>query len=318
MTPYDGKTVLSCRNVSKSYGSRQILKDIGMEMCEGAVLGLLGPNGAGKTSFMKSILGLVYPDAGEISVFGHDISSKREQALEKVGAIVEAPVFPGYLTAYENLKYLSSLTCRIPKTKIMDTLELVGLKDVADRKVESFSFGMKQRLGIAQSLLPDSKFLILDEPTNGLDPHGIAGMRKLLRRLSEELKVSIMVSSHLLHEIEHICTHIVIIHHGAKILDASAAELSRMNETVAVTVRKIHSPLLREFQGFLSEQVLEDDEEFSILKYSIAPGQIPELVKKSVESGAEVYAVNHHKMNLEDIFIDMTSSGEKNACIDSF
>ncbi len=312
------KTVLSCSGVSKSFGRRKILIDIGFELPEGAVLGLLGPNGAGKTTIMKSIVGLVCPDEGEIFIFGHDVSSKREKALANVGAIVEAPVFPGYLTGYENLMYLSSLTGKTTKDKVMDTLELVGLKEAANAKVDSYSFGMKQRLGIAQALLPDSKILILDEPTNGLDPHGIAGMRRLIKHLSEELKVSIIVSSHLLHEMEQVCGRVVIIHHGRKMLEASSEELAKEHESVSLTAKGGPLPELRAFHGFLSETPRHDDASVRVFKYSISPESIPELVRAAVQAGADVTAVSHNKLNLEGIFIDLTSSGEKNVRIDSF
>jgi len=313
-----GKTVLACKGVSKSFGKRKILTDVGFELPEGSVLGLLGPNGAGKTTLMKSILGLVYPDEGEITVFGHDVASAREKALARVGAIIEAPVFPGYLTGYENLMYLSSLTGRATKAKIMDTLEMVGLMEAAHSKVEGYSFGMKQRLGIAQALLPDSKILILDEPTNGLDPHGIAGMRRLIRRLSEELNVSVIVSSHLLYEMEQVCGKVVIIHHGKKVLEASSAELSKEHESVSMTVRGGDLPKLKTFIGFVSDSPSHKGHDLRALKFSISPEKIPDLVRAAVDAGCDVSAVSHNKLNLEGIFIELTSSGDRNVRTDSF
>ncbi len=314
----DKRKVLTCKGVSKRFGKRQIVKDVGFELGEGEVLGLLGPNGAGKTTIMKSIMGLVYPDDGEIEVFGHDVSSAREKALANVGAIIESPVFPGYLTGFENLMYLASLTASTSKARVMETLELVGLKESAHSRVEGYSFGMKQRLGIAQALLPDSKILILDEPTNGLDPHGIAGMRRLVGRLSKEMNVSIIVSSHLIGEMEQVCDKVVIIHHGRKVLDASAAELAKEHETVTLSVRGGEFPSLKAIAGFVSEAPARHGIAERVFKYSLTPEKVPDIVKAAVEAGAQVCAVSHNKLNLESLFLELTSSGEKNVRIDSF
>lgn len=314
----DKRKVLTCKGVSKRFGKRQIVKDVGFELGEGEVLGLLGPNGAGKTTIMKSIMGLVYPDDGEIEVFGHDVSSAREKALANVGAIIESPVFPGYLTGFENLMYLASLTASTSKERVMETLELVGLKESAHSRVEGYSFGMKQRLGIAQALLPDSKILILDEPTNGLDPHGIAGMRRLVGRLSKELNVSIIVSSHLIGEMEQVCDKVVIIHHGRKVLDASAAELAKEHETLTLELKGGEFPSLKAIPGFVSEAPARHGIAERVLKYSLTPDKAPEIVKAAVEAGAQVCAVSHNKLNLESLFLELTSSGEKNVRIDSF
>jgi ABC-2 type transport system ATP-binding protein len=312
--------VLSCKGLSKRYGRRSIISDIGFELREGSILGLLGPNGAGKTTIMKGLLGLVYPDEGEVMIFGHDLSYARKKALMKVGAIVEAPVFPGYLTGFENLDYLSSLTSRTTREGILDTLELVGLKDAANLKVEAYSFGMKQRLGIAQALLPDSKILILDEPTNGLDPHGIAGMRRLLKRLSTERGVSIIVSSHLLFEMEQVCDHVVIIHHGRKMLDAGVEELAQKHESIQLTLREPAPQSLHELPGFISDAPSLNDPQVRVLKYGMRPAGAPSLVKAAVEGGAEILSVSHSKLDLECLFLELTAEakGSDNVRIDSF
>lgn len=318
MCPENGKGIaLSCRNVSKYYGSRVILDAIDMQIAEGEVLGLLGPNGAGKTTLMKSILGLSCPDDGEIEVFGHDVVSKRTLALARVGAIVEAPMFPVYLTARDCLYYLSALSAKVSNKRIMEVLDLVGLAEAADRKVEGFSYGMKQRLGIAQALLPDSKFLILDEPANGLDPHGIAGMRRLLRRLSSEMKVSVLVSSHLLHEVEQVCGRVVIINKGKKILDATHDELASMDEAVAITVRSSYPEAMKTIPGFVSENPVEE-KDFVVLKYAIPSDKVPDLVRQSVGIGADISSVEHGKSGLESIFISLTARRGDNDSSDSF
>ncbi len=318
MCPENEKRIaLSCRNVSKHYGSRVILDSIDMDIAEGEVLGLLGPNGAGKTTLMKSILGLSCPDDGEIEVFGYDVISDRARALARVGAIVEAPMFPVYLTARDCLYYLSALSAKVSDKRIMEVLDLVGLSEAADRKVEGFSYGMKQRLGIAQALLPDSKFLILDEPANGLDPHGIAGMRRLLRKLSAEMNVSVLVSSHLLHEVEQVCGRVVIINKGKKILDATHDELAAMDEAVSITVKTPYPETLKEIVGFISETLLEE-KDFAVLRYALPSAGVPELVRQAVGKGAEISSVEHGKSGLENIFISLTARRGDNDSTDSF
>jgi ABC-2 type transport system ATP-binding protein len=308
--------VLDCRSIRKKAGRRTILDDVSLQMRRGEITGLLGPNGAGKTTLMKTILGLSSPDDGEVRVFGHDISLHRRKAIRKVGAIIESPVFPGYLTARQNLMYYASLTGPCGEDKIRRALELSGLSDSADRKVETFSFGMKQRLGIAQALLPESAFLILDEPANGLDPHGISGMRGLLRKLSREFGAAILVSSHLLHEIEHVCDRVVIIHKGKKILDADAAGLAAGGESVSLTVDSPCPAALREIKGFI-EELPGKLPGRALLRFSAGEHETPEIVRRAADAGANIYHAAYERLNLESLFLSLTHSGDSDACSDS-
>ncbi|NQZ71175.1 MAG: ATP-binding cassette domain-containing protein, partial [Lentisphaeria bacterium] len=202
--------ILTARNITKRYGKQYALKDIDLTINEGEIFGFLGPNGAGKTTFIKIMLGLATPHDGELELMGVDIFRNRKAAIQQVGAVVEAPIFFEYMTAYENLSYLVALSKKISRERILDVLDMVGLSAAVNKKVGAFSFGMKQRLGIAQALLPDTRFLILDEPTNGLDPHGISGVRKLIRKLTSELGITVFLSSHLLIEVEQICDRVCI------------------------------------------------------------------------------------------------------------
>ncbi|MCJ8330337.1 MAG: ATP-binding cassette domain-containing protein, partial [Lentisphaeria bacterium] len=202
--------ILTARNITKRYGKQYALKDIDLTINEGEIFGFLGPNGAGKTTFIKIMLGLATPHDGELELMGVDIFRNRKAAIQQVGAVVEAPIFFEYMTAYENLSYLVALSKKISRERILDVLDMVGLSAAVNKKVGAFSYGMKQRLGIAQALLPDTRFLILDEPTNGLDPHGISGVRKLIRKLTSELGITVFLSSHLLIEVEQICDRVCI------------------------------------------------------------------------------------------------------------
>ncbi len=310
--------VLSCRNVSKRYGRATVLEDISIELAPGEVFGFLGPNGAGKTTLIKSILGLVTPQAGEISIFGHDLFLRRRAALRAVGAVVEAPLFPEYLSAFDNLRYLASFTAPVTAARVQEALERVGLGDVAHRPVGTFSYGMKQRLGIAQALLPDMRLLILDEPTNGLDPHGIAGMRNLIHSLSHNQGLTIFLSSHLLYEVEQVCDRFLIIHHGKRVTEGRMddAGLQRGAAQVDITLGA-GAPLaaLREHPAF--EAVLWGDDAAGSVCLRFRTAAVAELVRELVGRGCAVEAAQPCRRSLEDLFIELTRK-EGDARHDSF
>jgi len=306
---------LLCAELTKRYGRREVLKDVDLRVEPGQVFGLLGPNGAGKTTLIRLVLGLALPTSGRVQIFGQDLFTARREVIREVGAVVEAPAFFPYLTAFENLHHLVSLTRPLPRERILDALTAVGLGEVPDQKVGTFSYGMKQRLGIAQALLPDTRLLILDEPTNGLDPHGIAGMRGLIRRISQERGIAVLVSSHLLGEIEQVCDQIVIIHHGRKVMDASLDDLQRRDAEVQILVEPDPAALAR--AGLESVPVASEDG-LQVLRLSLPEAEIPARVRRLVEAGLAVHRVERRTRNLEEIFLQHTERSEGDVRIDSF
>jgi ABC-2 type transport system ATP-binding protein len=206
--------VLEIDNITKLYKNNRGIRDISLDIYKGDVFGFLGPNGAGKTSAMKIITGLMKPDSGDVRIFGHSIKNEYEKAMSKVGAIVETAESFQYLTAYENLKIASRYYNIDSKTRIDEVLGLTGLLKYKNEKVEKFSLGMKQRLGIAAALISEPELVILDEPLNGLDVNGMVDMRNIIKTLAQEKQVTFFISSHLIHDIELTCNRVGIIYEG--------------------------------------------------------------------------------------------------------
>jgi len=306
---------LLCAALTKRYGRKEVLNGVDLRVEPGQVFGLLGPNGAGKTTLIRLVLGLALPTSGRVQIFGRDLFTHRREVICQVGAVVEAPAFFPYLTAFENLHHLVSLTRALPRERILDALAAVGLGEVPDQKVGTFSYGMKQRLGIAQALLPDTRLLILDEPTNGLDPHGIAGMRGLIRRISQERGIAVLVSSHLLGEIEQVCDQVVILHHGRKVMDASIEDLQRRDAEVLILVDPDPAALAR---AGLDGTPTATEDGLQVLRLSLPEAEIPALVRRVVEAGLAVHRVERRTRNLEEIFLQHTERSEGDVRIDSF
>ena len=219
-------TIIKVNNLSKQFKEIKAVDDLSFTVEEGDVYGFLGQNGAGKSTTIRMLLTLVKPSAGNISIFGEDLFSHRNKILKQVGAVIEKPDLYKYLSAFDNLAIFAKLSGVKPHRKLLlDQLQLVGLDERAFSKVKTFSQGMKQRLGIAVALVHDPKLIILDEPTNGLDPQGIADMRNLILKLSREMGKTILISSHLLSEIELVANRMLIIHKGKKMVEGIVAEL---------------------------------------------------------------------------------------------
>ncbi len=217
---------LETSKLSHRFAGSQVLKDLALRVPEGSIYGFLGPNGAGKTTTLRLVLGLLKKQQGEINVFGRPFGPNRLAVLRRVGSLIESPSVYAQLTAVENLRVLQRIY-RCPASRIVEVLQLVGLADTGTKKAGRFSFGMKQRLGIAIALLNDPALLILDEPTNGLDPEGIIEMRELLRSLNRTKGVTILISSHLLAEMQKLVTHAGIIHKGQLLFQGTLNELHR-------------------------------------------------------------------------------------------
>ncbi len=217
--------VLELRHLTKRYGKTIAVDDLSLTVCRGEVWGLLGPNGAGKTTTIRAILGLVRPDAGEVVVMGHPVGRGAQRIMRHIGATVEGPTAYSYLSGRDNLRLCAKLTRNGAEQNIERVLELVGLIEKANVKVSDYSLGMKQRLSLAQALVGDPSLLILDEPVNGLDPRGIREIRRLIVRLAREKQITILLSSHLLHEVEQTCDHVAIIDKGKLVLSGPVPEL---------------------------------------------------------------------------------------------
>ena len=225
--------ILHVENLTKHFKEIKAVDDLSFSVKKGEVYGFLGQNGAGKSTTIRMLLTLIKPASGSIHVFGKDLRDNRKTILKNVGAIIEKPDLYKYLTAFENLKLMAQLSgCRCSKQELMNQLERVGLSERADSKVKTFSQGMKQRLGIACALIHDPELIILDEPANGLDPHGIADMRNLILHLSKNEGKTILISSHLLSEIELIADSMLIIDKGKKVAEGSVSVLLNPSDTL--------------------------------------------------------------------------------------
>lgn len=306
--------VIEVNNLSKHYRDLKAVDSISFSVNEGEIYGFLGQNGAGKSTTIRMLLTLVQPTAGNIRIFGLDLRTHRKQILTKVGAIIEKPDLYKYLTARENLSIFARLSGMRPSSdQLLEMLEMVGLKDRVNSKIKTYSQGMKQRLGIAVALINDPKLIILDEPTNGLDPQGIADMRNLILRLSKEFGKTILISSHLLNEIEMIADRMLIIDKGKKIVEGAVAELfdaSKMHLEVEVNnADEVNDKLqFGEWSQFLKER------KNNIFIFQMSKQTVPKLHVYLTSIGAEVMAIRP-RHSLEEYFLSLTSANQH---VDSF
>ena len=312
---------IEASGMSKRYGDVVAVDHISLRVPAGTIFGFLGPNGAGKTTVIKILLGLITPDEAAVAIFGKDLFTRRNEIVSSVGAIVEAPAFFEYMSARDNLYYLTRVSGPVTKAQIRDTLRTVGLEAVADKPVRTFSYGMKQRLGIAQALLPDNRLIFLDEPTNGLDPHGIMGIRKLLRQLRDERGITIFLSSHLLSEVEQVCDHVNIINHGATLCEAVVADLVKGHERIEVQVSegdrgKAVDALLREGMELAAEERHADATWRLFLRGDGA--RVPALARALVAAGVDILRLAKRHKTLEDIFVELTKDHASDHGADRF
>ena len=303
------ETALQTVGLTKSYDGKEVVRDLSLEILPGDIYGFLGPNGAGKTTTIRMVLGLIRKDAGTVRIFGSDRPHESRRAL---GGIVETPALYPYLTGRDNLKVLGAYSGGVDDKVIDKTLETVRMTKRADELVKTYSLGMKQRMGIAQALMTDPKIMILDEPTNGLDPAGMREVRELIRELNTEHKLTVFVSSHLLGEVSQLCNRVGIIQNGELVAQGPVQELL--------------SP-----EGAMEVKLEVDDVETATfvvekLEWASSVGQAPtgemllrltedrcaELNQQLVESGVGVRALIPQRMTLEDFFIEVTgSTGEQ-------
>lgn len=297
--------ILRTVNLSKQFKNRWAAQDINLEVRRGDVFGFLGPNGAGKSTTIRIILSLIKPTTGSVQLFGHDLFTHRELALQNVAGIVEKPDFYLYLSAYRNMQIAGSLTLgKAPDDKkIMDMLELVGLADRALDKVKTYSHGMKQRLGIAQALLCDPQLIMLDEPTSGLDPQGMKEVRELITRLSKERGITVFLSSHLLNEVEQVATRMAIINKSKMIVQGSVEELLKANANKVlfnVEPKKKSLSILKKIKSVLEPTITDDG-----VIAKVESKHIPSVVAELVNAECKVFSVEP-KHSLEEYFLSIT------------
>lgn len=297
--------ILKVENISKQFGHLKAVDELSFEVAAGEVFGFLGQNGSGKSTTIRMLLSLIHPTSGTIELFGKSLQKERNLILEQVGAIIERPDLYPYLSAYEHLQLFAKVRKqKINAHAIEDTLDKVGLLDRAKDKVQTFSLGMKQRLGIAIALVHNPQLIILDEPTNGLDPQGIADIRKLIQDLAKEGK-TILVSSHLLAEIEQVATQILIIHKGKKVVAGSTQALLDPQMKI-VQLKTLDDQLaLQVLQTSSFSQFLLKRNHGLFLK--MPTQEIPKLNASLIAAAVPIIGIEA-KNSLEDYFLNITSN----------
>ncbi|WHY69185.1 ABC transporter ATP-binding protein [Neobacillus sp. SuZ13] len=292
---------LAVKDLKKVIGKKEIIKGLTFDLREGEVFGFLGPNGAGKTTTIRMLVGLIKPTSGSIHICGSNIEENFQEAMTNLGCIVENPELYPYLSGYNNLLHFARMIEGIGEGRIKEVTELVGLTERIHDKVKTYSLGMRQRLGIAQALLGNPKVLILDEPTNGLDPAGIREMRQFIRYLAEEEGLSVLVSSHLLSEIQLLCDRVAIISKGTIIRTDTVQQLLSNRERVIWHIQ----PLERGKDVLRSLTKIEETDDGTILtEYN--EQKIPQWNKQLVEAGVSVMEMNRKMPVLEDLFLELT------------
>lgn len=295
--------MITLQKLTKIFGGRTAVDSLDLSVPKGAIFGLLGHNGAGKSTTIGMLLGQVWPTSGSVLVCGHDVTRDRHSALERVGAIFETPIFYEYLSGRRNLEILSTYTAPTSAARIAEVAEWVGLAGREDSKVRTYSHGMRARLALAQALLPKPELLILDEPTNGLDPEGIHEMRETIRRLHRELGLTILLSSHLLSEVEQLCSRIAVIHGGRKVFDGALSETRANQSRVHLQVDRFEhatSALLAE--GWITAVEAPDT-------VFLTPGRtVGGVVRRLVELGIEVEGISREEATLESFYLELVKS----------
>lgn len=298
--------IVEVKNLSKSFGSFQAVCDLSFAIEQGQVYGLLGQNGAGKSTTMRMMLGLIFPDKGSVHIKGKEFNSNNIQLLQHIGAIIEKPDMYLYLSGWENLKIFAALgKNKISKARLSEIFEQVGLSGREKDIVKAYSQGMKQRLGIAIAMVHDPELLILDEPTNGLDPQGIAEMRALIISLSKEHGKTVLISSHLLYEIEQMATHMVVLHKGKKIAGGRVDELMHPDETLVDIIIEPRVGNLISIESSSWGQRLVSASERA-LTFKLNREIVPELVKWLADEGVGILEVRS-KHSLEAYFLSLTN-----------
>ncbi|MBR4270955.1 MAG: ABC transporter ATP-binding protein [Clostridia bacterium] len=297
-------TVLEIKNVSKYYGSKQIIKNLSFEIYEGEVFGFIGPNGAGKSTLIRILCGLTPPTTGTVTICGYSLSKQFEKAMDNLGVVMENCKLYPYMTGMQNLKYFASLTKKCSASELYDLIEMVGLTNRIYDKVSTYSLGMLQRLNLAQALLDKPKFLVLDEPTNGLDVNGVIDLRQILRSIARKNDIAIFISSHVLSELEQICDTVAIFDNGAILELRTLADLKEQNSTsksIQIQVDYPNYACKIIYQQFKVSPELAGNS--IILPYnSVKMGAVISALKRQ---GLTIFSADVTTKSLEEIYLDV-------------
>ncbi|RCX23722.1 ABC-2 type transport system ATP-binding protein [Fontibacillus phaseoli] len=294
--------IVETQNLSKTYGGIHRVHNVNLAVQTGQIFGFLGPNGAGKTTTLKMLLGLIKPTEGKVKVFGKDLDRHRPNILNNTGSLIESPSYYGHLTGYENLKVMQRLRS-LPGKNIDKVLKIVRLENHKHKKADQYSLGMKQRLGIAMALLAFPSLLILDEPTNGLDPAGIGEIRELIKSLPEQYGITVVLSSHLLSEIEQIATSVGIINDGKLLFQGTMQSLQAANK---VTIRFKTPDPARAEKILQSQGYLPKVQGRQLLFTHLPDEEVSYINRLLVEQGLPVTRIEEQKKSLENIFLELT------------
>ncbi|SHI26368.1 ABC transporter ATP-binding protein [Clostridium intestinale] len=294
--------IVSTSKLSKKYGDTYRVKDVDLFVKKGDIYGFLGPNGAGKSTTLKMLLGLVKPTNGTFKIFDQEFESNRSNILKEVGSLIESPSYYGHLSGIENMRVMQRLR-EVPDKNVAEALRIVRLENQKDKKVSHYSLGMKQRLGIAMALLAFPKLLILDEPTNGLDPAGISEIRELIQTLPRRYGITVLISSHLLSEIEQIATSVGIINNGKMLFQGEMDEL-KMKSKSTIAIKTDNNRLAKDIlvrRGIVNTQ----EGDFLMLR-DIIDRQVVQINKELTNHDIGVLRIEEHKKSLENIFLSLT------------
>lgn len=298
--------MIELKQLRKVFGERTAVEGIDLTVKRGEIFGLLGHNGAGKSTCIGMMLGQVWPTDGEVFVCGHDVTRYRQKALEKVGAIFEAPVFYDYLSGWRNLEILSHYTAKTSPARLREVIDWVGLTGRERSAVKTYSHGMRTRLALAQALLPNPELLILDEPSDGLDPEGIHEMRQTILRLQKELGLTILLSSHLLNEVEQLCTRIAVIQKGRKVFDGTLQDVR--GERTLVRLKTSEPDRMRAQMRHMRMFAEEREGDLYALAEDVTVDQLAECL---VERGFRIHELAPYQDTLEDFYLSLVKSGGK-------
>lgn len=293
------KSIITVDQLTKQIGSKTLVENISFEVNKGEVVGLLGPNGAGKTTLMRMMVGMISMTKGEVWINGQSIKEQFENATAKIGAVIENPEFYPFLSGYENLTYFGRMNGNVTKERIEEVVQLLGMQQVIDRKVKAYSLGMRQRLGIAQALIHNPDVLILDEPTNGLDPNGIHEMRMYIKKIAHEQGKAVLVSSHLLSEVELMCDRVIIIQHGRYIAEQVIQnDVQEDSATIHIRVDNVQQAKI-----LLKYNVEIKDNDIIL---AVKDEEIPNIIKILIENNIRIYRIEEERKTLEEKFLELT------------
>ena len=303
LPPLRMSSMIELKNLSKSFKGKPALCDLSLTVERGEIFGLLGHNGAGKSTTFGIMLGQVFADRGEVFIDGVSVQKERARALSRVGAIFEAPAFYDYLSGWKNLEIFTSYSAIVPRNEMEEAVEIVGLSGRIHDPVRTYSHGMRQRLGLAQALLPTPELVLLDEPTEGLDPEGIHEIRGLIQKLNRERGLTVLFSSHLLSEVEQLCDHVAILNRGRKIFDGRWESLATESTRFRLEVDDWEKAAALAAQA--GAKILPE------AKIELPPGRdVAEVVSALVAAGIKVRAVEPQRRSLEQIYLEMTAEEE--------